>query len=145
MGYQTEFRGELKFNRELTGSELAFLKSMFWIDDDKMDGYIVPEAKPHYVQLCLTDDFTGIKWDGSEKFYKAVEAVNFIIVNMKARYPDFALTGRMTAQGEDFEDRWELVVGEDGLAHQVDTPLAGRTIRCPHCDQKISVDEAEAA
>jgi hypothetical protein len=144
MGYQTEFKGQLSFNRELTGSELAFLKSMFWIDDDDLakGEWVVPEDKPHYVQLELSPDFSGIQWDGSEKFYKAVEAVNFVILNMRHRYPDFALTGRLQAQGEEFEDRWELVIGEDGLAHQVDLPAPGQVVKCPHCEEKFSLDSA---
>lgn len=144
MGYQTQFKGAVKFTRELTARELAYLKGMFWLDEDDFEkgGYIVPAERPHYIQYELTEDFDGIQWDGSEKFYKAVEAMNFIIVNMKAKFPDFGLTGRMTAQGEEFDDRWELVIGEDGMAHEVRTPPAGTVVKCPHCEEKFVLDAA---
>lgn len=144
MGYETKFKGVIKFTKELSASELAYLKGMFWLDDGDMKkgDYILPAELPHYIQYELTEDFDGIQWDGSEKFYKAVEAMNFIILNMKAKFPDFGVTGSMTAQGEDFDDRWELVIKDDGMAHEVKTPPAGTVITCPSCEKKFVIEEA---
>lgn len=135
MGYTTKFTGELRFGLELKASELAYIKELFEVDDVEKGDWIKPEGEqPHYIQFELTPDFGGIQWDGSEKFYNAVGAVNFIIVNARRKIPDFCLTGHLLAAGEDVDDKWSLVI-ENGLAKEVRTPPKGHKITCPHCDE----------
>lgn len=69
---------------------------------------------------------------------------NFLIDKMKEKYPEFGLTGKLIAQGEDIDDRWELVI-ENGRAVKKETRPIGAAIICPHCDGKVYVDEAKAA
>lgn len=138
MGYSTNFKGELKFSRELTASELAKVKS--FLGEDVREH---PEWKNnglYYIDLELTDDFSGVKWDGSEKTYGMDEAVNLIIREMRKEVPDFGFTGTLSAQGERFDDRWQLVINANGLAEKQDIVLTGKIITCPHCEEKFELE-----
>ena len=44
-----------------------------------------------YIDLQLTDDFSALEWDGSEKTYNLQDKVNLIIREMKKDDPDFEL------------------------------------------------------
>ena len=132
MGYSTDFKGELKFERELTGSELAKVRA--FLEEDCRDHPDWGNTNLYYVDLELLDDFSGLKWNGAEKTYGMVEIVNMIITNMKKEVPDFSLTGKLFAQGEDIDDRWELSI-KDGVAIKTDAPQTGDKIVCPHCEQ----------
>jgi hypothetical protein len=143
MGYSTQYKGSLKFHRDLTGSELAMVGDVFGKDcrdhpDWPDDGY--PYLS--YVDLKFTDRFDGIEWDGSEKSSPLNHVVNVITEVIRRKMPDFTLTGEMAAQGEDVDDRWTLVM-RDGRAERVDCKPSGAAVMCPHCDGKVYVDEAE--
>lgn len=138
MGYSTDFTGALKFTRPMTPTELAYVETLMGFDlPEDFNGYIFPHGKPHYVQLEVSKDKTGIKWDGNEKFYDAVEAVNFVIDNARRQIADFGLSGQMEAQGEEIGDHWFLVIGEDGFAKRVEAPKVGDVVTCPHCDNEF--------
>lgn len=141
MGYNTRFRGTLKFTSELTVPMLAKLNSFFGQD---------PREHPEwgagrevgYIDLVLTKDFSGIEWDsGTEKTYGLERAVNVIIREMRKEFPDFGLTGTLLAQGEEIEDRWQLVIGEGGWAAKIKVPIPGTKIECPHCHRKFFHEE----
>lgn len=147
MGYSTEFIGTLKIKNELTASQLRELNRILHSDtEDLMTEF--PEAfrgdniraKDAYIQLTLNQDFNGIEWDGSEKCYYMTEVVNVIIECMKKTVPDFELEGSLSAQGEDVEDRWTLLIKE-GKAFKIDTPPKGKKIECPHCGEKFFIKE----
>jgi hypothetical protein len=137
MGYTTTFKGQLKFKNELNGKQLAKVKSFFGEDcrehpDWNCDGT--------YIDLRFTDDFSGIEWDDStEKNNGMVEHVNLIIAEMKKEYPDFELEGKLLAQGEDFEDRWMLVI-ENGIAVERKVEIVGTKVTCPHCGEKFVLE-----
>jgi hypothetical protein len=99
----------------------------------------------YHIDYELLPDFSGIQWNGSEKAYDMEHIANFLIDKIKEMFPDFALTGKMIAQGEDIDDRWELIIGEDGRAIKRMVKPSGSAIICPHCEKKVYVDEAEAA
>ena len=141
MGYSTEFKGELKFIRELTSTELAAVKKMLWADCSDYPEW--KHFKGHYIQFGFTDDFSGIKWDGSEKFYEAVGAVNTLIAEARKTISDFGLTVSLYAQGEDADDRWILTI-KDGLAIRIDTPPGGQKITCPHCESNFYLEDSVA-
>lgn len=117
MGYSTDFTGELKFVNELTASQLFKIES--FLGEDRQDH---PEWEMasgfYYVDLELADRFTGLKWNGAEKTYGLVDAVNMIITNMRKEFPDFSLKGEMLGQGEEADDRWKLIIGDDGMAYK---------------------------
>lgn len=138
MGYSTDFDGTLEFTKEPTASQLATIKSYFGEDfrdhpEWGHDGY--------YIDLELSSDFLGIQWDGSEKTYDMIGTINFIIREMKKMDPDLGLTGSLHAQGEDFDDRYDIVIGDDGFAHKKEIIRTGTKVQCPHCEQHFYLDD----
>jgi hypothetical protein len=105
MGYTTKFKGRLLFNKAITSEELLLLLSFLGED--------VPGVG--WIDLRLTAGMDGLEWDGSEKTYDLPEKVNFLIAQMRNKYPDFGLSGSLLAQGEEVGDVWKLVV-EDNFA-----------------------------
>ena len=142
MGYTTTFRGELKFVVPLTVPELAHINTFFGADPRENREWNA-SREIGYIDLELTKDFSGIKWDGSEKNRGMVEAVNLITEQMKKIKPDFAFSGAMQAQGEDMEDRWNLII-DSGIAKRVETPPPGEKIKCPHCDEYFFYEKKDA-
>ncbi len=93
-----------------------------------------PSQPGLWLQWVPTDDGTALKWDGGEKFYDSEEWMRYLIdtflkpgaslqgelLDRKTGwiYPsafehfafDHVLNGVIRAQGEDVEDRWDLVV-----------------------------------
>lgn len=145
MGYSTDFEGELLFTRPLIGPELATVQKLFWMTKDEADhqSLKMSHGDISYVQFEFTKNLDGIKWDGSEKFYQAVEAVNFIIENARVTIPDFGLKGTLKAQGEEVDDRWLLQIGESGWAVSEKIVMKGRKVNCPECGTDFMLEEAE--
>jgi len=139
MGYSTDFTGELKFAGEMTGPMFAKVKSM--LQEDLRDH---PEWGPrgdcYYMQFELLKDFSGIEWDGGEKFYGAVDAVNILTRVLRETWPEFGFTGQLNAQGEQFDDRWVLAM-EEGIAIKRDVVIVGNRVTCPHCEQEFVIEE----
>lgn len=140
MGYSTDFTGELKFSKELKASELAEVKT--FLGEDCRNHPEWESLHLTHIDLELLDDFTGLKWDGSEKTYDLVEKVNLIIKRMRKKYRDFSLYGEMSAQGEDFKDRWILRI-VDGEAKRIEIKLNGDVITCPHCEEEFLLEDTE--
>jgi len=138
MGYSTEFKGILKFTNELTASQLAEVKK-FLGEDCRNHPEWAKARNLYYVDLELTNDFSGLCWSGAEKTSDMVEIVNMIIHNMKYLYPEFGLCGSLKAQGEDFEDTWELVF-ENNIAVAKKLIRTGNIIKCPYCEQKFEYE-----
>jgi hypothetical protein len=132
MGYNTEFKGKLKFKTELTTSQLAKVNS--FLGEDCRDH---PEWEGstglYYVDLVLLDDFSGLQWNSeTEKTYQLDEIINMLIKNIRKEIPDFSLEGKLLAQGDDIDDRWELIM-ENGIAIKKDLPHTSSKIECPMC------------
>jgi hypothetical protein len=142
MGYNTNFTGELKFTTELSAAALLKLQSFF--DEDCRDHpeWGAEAAGLTYIDLELTKDGKGIQWNGAEKTYELVEKINLIIGLMKKEFPEFGLSGSMTAQGEDVEDRWHIVFreGREGYCEMQDAVINGRTVECPHCKESFLIE-----
>jgi hypothetical protein len=136
MGYSTKFTGELKFTTEASAPQLAALKAIMGEDCREHPEWNAPNL--YYIDLELNDDFTGIKWDGAEKTYKLENLVNVLLRVMREKWPQFGLTSALSAQGEDMEDRWELQMGEDGLAHKMEVAMTGKIVTCPITGQSIA-------
>lgn len=122
MGYTTKFKGVLKFQNEVTVEELKHIQTLL--------GENIPDGS--YCQFELTKNMEGIQWDGSEKFYDADQAAQWVIDEMRERFPGFGLLGDLMAQGEDMDDRWILRCTGD-KAEKIDNPPPREKIRCPHC------------
>jgi len=139
MGYSTSFTGELKFTKELKASELAELNK--FLGEDCRDHPDWEASHLTHIDLELTKDFSGLQWNGAEKTYDLVEKVNFIIEQMKNKYPDFDLTGELLAKGEDVEDVWRLVI-ENGEALEKKIDLSQkRKVTCPHCEEEFFLEK----
>ncbi len=138
MGYTTRFEGELKFTTDLTVSQLNKVKS--FLGEDCRDHPEWETRDLTHIDMELLEDFTGIKWDGSEKTYDLTEKVNLIINQMRKDHPEFGLEGQMVAQGEDFDDRWLLFI-RDGIAVEEKMVIKGQKVTCPHCDEDFTLDE----
>lgn len=137
MGYSTSFEGELRFVPELRSSELSHLKQFLGKDlrdfsGDK-DAAVLCKECVYWVALDITDDFSGIKWNGAEKTYGMVDLVNFLTLKIRERCPDFYFEGELRATGEDFNDRWILRM-VDGVAVRVPLVALGDYVECPECD-----------
>lgn len=138
MGYSTEFTGELRFTSEATAKQLSALAGI--CGQDCRDHPEWDARDLYYIDLELTQDFGGLRWSGAEKTYDLEKIVNLVLRVMRAQWPDFSLTGTLLAQGEEFDDRWQLVMGEDGQAHKVPVVLTGKIVTCPHCDRRFELE-----
>lgn len=137
MGYTTIFKGELKFTTDLNGKQLAKVKSFFGEDCREHPEW---DCDGSYIDLTFNDDFTGIQWDdATEKNRGMVDHINLIIDEMKKDYPEFGLTGTMTAQGEEFDDRWVINILL-GKAVRSEVVIKGQKAQCPHCGEQFIVE-----
>lgn len=139
MGYTTKFQGDLKFTTELTAKQLAKLNAMCGEDCREHPEWGVNDL--YYIDLELTEDFSGLRWNGAEKTYNLDRLVNVVLSEMRKKWPDFGLIGTLSAQGEDVEDRWALKIGEDGLAHKIKPAVTGKIVTCPHCEERFELKE----
>lgn len=139
MGYNTVFKGELKFIIEPTAKQLVKVKS--FLGEDCRDHPEWGNTQLTYIDLVLLDDFSGLKWDDSaEKTYDLPEKINLIIQQMQKKYPDFGLSGKLLAQGEDADDRWFLMM-IDGEATKEKIPLSSDEVICPHCGELFMLSQ----
>ena len=141
MGYSTEFSGNLFFKKELRASELAELNK--FLGEDCREHPEWGNTGLSYIDLELTKDFSGLKWNGSEKTYDLVDKVNLIIEEMQKVYPDFGLTGELLAKGEEVDDVWRLVM-ENNEAHERKIDFSHkRKVTCPHCEEEFFLEDEE--
>ena len=147
MGYCTTFKGELKFTQPISSEALGYLNGFLGKEhrDIGLDGDdICPKGYGsywYYIAYELLPDFSGICWNKAEKAYDMEHVANFLIDKMRDKFPDFGLTGKLVAQGENIDDRWELAI-ENGRAVKKETPPFGMAVICPHCQGKVYVDES---
>jgi len=139
MGYTTEFCGQLEFVGDVSVELLRAIKEYFGKDMRELDPAYAKTHGVNYIDLTLTDDLDGIKWDGSEKSYGMVEAVNWLIAKIRKDWPSFTLKGEMAAQGEDVDDRWILRI-VNGKAVKIDNPPKGKKVKCPECEHEFRVE-----
>lgn len=143
MWYSTDFSGTLTFNENTTLPMVAMVKQFLgedcrdhpeWSEYTDADGWYLT-----FIDLEINSEMTWLQWDWSEKTYDLVEKVNLILSEVRKVYPDFWLSGELLAQGEEFDDRWRLVI-EDGIAVRKDIISEWATVTCPHCWEKFTLN-----
>lgn len=91
-----------------------------------------PDQPGLWCQWMPLEDGSGIEWDGGEKFYNSAEWMAYLVKNLLAPSAvsyiaahadederlrfftcDHVVNGTIQAQGEDNEDRWDLVVTDN--------------------------------
>jgi hypothetical protein len=124
MGYSTDFEGELLFKDKIDVEMIMTLGNM--MGEDCRDHPEWEVEDPTYtsmdLELAYGDSVVpyGIRWDGSEKTYNMDAAINVIITEMRKLDPDFTFKGEMYASGEEDDDRWKIVICDDGFAKRID-------------------------
>ena len=143
MGHNTSFEGVLKFESEATSSQLAHLNTFLGKDrreigfEKDADVYTSTEEYWYGIDLKLTEEFDGIKWNGMEKTYNLDYIINFILKQMRKKWPEFNLTGDLYAKS-DYNDRF-LIKMVDGKAVREDLVLVAKELTCPHCEANIKL------
>jgi hypothetical protein len=141
MGYNTQFKGELKFDCEMTAPMLAKLNQYFGENTNDHPELCLSRHDGGYIDLKMAKDLSGIQWDdGTEKTYNLEKIVDALIQMMRQEFPSFSLKGALLAQGEDIEDRWELFIDEDGHARKRDVATPGVKLYCPRCHHAFMYD-----
>ena len=143
MGYNTDFTGQLDLPGGTTLDQVAELQKYMGEGWREHPEWGLTGAEFYYIDLELDIERRCIEWDGGEKTYGMVEQVNFITGQMQKIWPNFKLTGKMLAQGEDIQDRWMLVM-EDGVAKRADIHVNGERVKCPNCESDFFLTEEEA-
>lgn len=141
MGYTTAFQGVLRFTAPLISEQRQALDALFLEDRRDHPEWDAPDTF-NYVDLCLADHGKGIQWDETtEKTYGMVDIVNTVLRLLRSTWPEFGLTGRLLAQGDESNDRWYVVMGADGWAHRVSVASpAEQETTCPQCRQCVDLD-----
>ncbi len=134
MGYRTEFKGQLKFTTEMTTKQLAQL-NRYLSHDNTTDDYSSYFGHPiGCIDLELTEDFSGIQWDGAEKTYYMEEMIQFLIMKMDYYCKGFGLSGEFECQGEEVDDRYLLKIAGNKV-EKINILPSGVKCECPRCGE----------
>lgn len=135
MGYTTDFTGTIEVTPPMGPELVTFLtkfnetrrmhreKGPDYVDGtgfmgqdhegDVIDYNHPPAGQPGlWCRWTPTPGGTGIEWDGGEKFYHAGEWMKYII-NRYIAPKGHVCNGEIMAQGEDYDDRWILIVNNN--------------------------------
>ena len=116
MGYDTKFKGTLNFNSTLTEKQLIKIKSFLGQDCRNHPEWETQDLTN--ISLRLLKDNSGLEWDGSQKTSALTEKINFIIAEIQKIFPEFGLSGKLLAQGDNIDDRYIIVI-EDNKAIEI--------------------------
>lgn len=119
--------------------------------DEVYDGNAPHESQPGlWLQWKPSDDGQMIEWDQGEKFYYSAEWMKYLIVDLLSpsalAYIDIhgpasgderlekftcnhVLNGEISAQGEDPDDRWKLIVRDNEVLVAEATVAYGREVK----------------
>jgi hypothetical protein len=142
--YLTRFANTRRMQRDKGPYFVDGDRSGLGNDADVTNYNAPPEGQPGlWCQWVPTGDGTALEWDGVEKFYDSVDWMRYLIdtflkpgatlqaelaepVEGRVYPPEFAaftfdhvLNGAIEAQGEDADDRWDLVVEDNGVARRL--------------------------
>lgn len=148
MGYNTSFTGKIRILSEDANASFAIVSGLLdrFDDAEKMAAdFHFPEDKldsdrAGYFALSVKDDNDGsfLTWDGSEKTYGMVNALNILMFAAKSISPSIIFHGEMVAQGEGVGDIWGVSV-KDSFATRVEFEIGSdkREVCCPACGKRF--------
>lgn len=139
MGYTTTFQGKISITPELTAPQIRFIKSLH----DNLRDIAPADAKLYgldYQQWELNENLDGLEWDGGEKFYKADKCMEYLVAKTLEKFPELKFNGIITAQGEEFDDRWKLTVKNNKVT-RTEIKLKGQKVTCPHCEEDFILED----
>jgi len=114
MGYSTDFRGQLEFNKPLTNDMVQTYEK--FANQRHEDGY-QPNGKPSiWLQWEITkqDGKYYLEWDGGEKFYEYVKWLEYVIKYIFKGW-GLKLTGEIEWRGEEWGDTGTIVVEDNNI------------------------------
>lgn len=116
MGYNTTFKGTLKFGTELTVPMLHKLESILGEDVRDHPEWNSPEEDwLSYIDLETTPGYTGLQWNNQEKTYHMEKAVALVIRLMREEFPEFYLEGKFLCMGDIPGDIYYIYVEKDRI------------------------------
>jgi hypothetical protein len=122
MGYTTKFKGELTFGIPLRFEQHIKLEKILGEDvREHPEWGVSKDSYMSYVDLEITKGLTGLQWDGSEKTYEMPELIALVIRLMQEDFPEFSLSGKFAAQGEEIGDYYEIIVNKNKIS--IESPL----------------------
>lgn len=128
MGYSTDFLGGIKIAPELKASQISYFKELFG-----------GEIQYQYIGFEFDSTMSQIQWDGAEKFYGAEKAMELLISLVTEKYPEIKFNGTLNAQGEDYDDKWKLIV-KDNIVSVKKIEPKGEKVTCPHCEEDFRLN-----
>lgn len=143
MGYSTRFEGTLKFAHKITVEELQALQGILGEDCRDHPEWGQQAQGLYYIDLELTKDFSGLKWNEAEKAYDMVQIVNLVTTLLRKVNPEFRLTGALKASGDDAGDIWQLTMTEAGVAIEEKLVAVG-IVTCPSCEHRFKPGDGES-
>ena len=66
--------------------------------------------------------------------------MEYLINATTEKYPHLQFNGILQAQGEDYDDRWQLIVKNNKVSRK-DIVLKGQKVTCPHCDEDFILED----
>ena len=114
MGYSTDFRGSLDFDKPLTKDMVETYNK--FANQRHEDGY-QPNGKPSiWLQWEIVEkngNYT-LEWDGGEKFYEYVKWLEYVIKYIFKGW-GLKLTGEIEWRGEEWGDTGTIVVEDNNI------------------------------
>jgi len=117
MGYTTDFNGRFELDKPLTVTHMNTLKAFANEPHCGSDDETFPSVWCQWVPTC---DYTGIEWDGSEKFYEYTDWLVYIIEKFLEPW-GHKLNGEVSWQGESPDDIGMLVVENNVVSERAGT------------------------
>jgi hypothetical protein len=119
-------------------------------DNDVLSYNTPPEGQPGlWCKWTPNHDGTAIIWNKAEKFYNAEEWMKYLIDHFLSKthicplpfLQGHTLNGRIKAQGERMDDRWELIV-KDNVVTRIECPWHASELEKPGDDPDVYEDQA---
>jgi len=134
--------GKFYFSRDLLLQEFKYLKEMLGEDcRDHPEWLSAPEAT--HIDFQVSEDYTGIEHDGSEKTHHIMENLALIENRMQQIDPEFYLHGEMTISDPDYPREYYKVSkhkGDDEF-HWDTGSIGGHWIECPNCEEEFLYED----